>query len=164
MATLDFWNRTLKPRVSLSEFAPYNWSTYPAFYLGPFNHLAPQPRRRIMAEPEGILIVEDNADDIFFLQRGMSKARLSEPVTFVCDGRGALQYLAASEDRSDWSLPKLILLDLSLPELSGLRVLEWLRGQARFKDIPVVVFTGMADPAYLTRAVALGAARCYTKN
>ena len=117
-----------------------------------------------MAEPEGILIVEDNADDIFFLQRGMSKARLSEPVTFVCDGRGALQYLAASEDRSDWSLPKLILLDLSLPELSGLRVLEWLRGQARFKDIPVVVFTGMADPAYLTRAVALGAARCYTKN
>lgn len=82
-----------------------------------------------------ILLVEDNPDDEALALRALKKQGRNQ-VVVVRDGQEAVDYLS-----SGYELPQLILLDLHLPRLSGLEVLEFLRGQARTKLLPVVVLT-----------------------
>ena len=82
-----------------------------------------------------ILLVEDNPDDEALALRALRKQGRTR-VTVVRDGQEAVDYLSG-----DCELPRLILLDLHLPRLSGLEVLKFLRGQARTRLLPVVVLT-----------------------
>jgi len=120
-----------------------------------------------MIDGEGILVAEDSEDDRFFLKRAMVKAGLIERTTFVSNGRELIRCLStriSDVPPSEGSLPKLILLDLVMPGLTGLSALEWIKRQNELREIPVVVFTGTENPIYLTRAVALGVARCCAKD
>ena len=79
-----------------------------------------------------ILQVEDDPNDVFFLQHAMKKAGVANPVQVATDGQQAIDYLRGVgkfADRKKFPLPCLILLDLKLPHVMGLDVLKWIRQQ-----------------------------------
>ena len=73
------------------------------------------------------------------------------------NGRVALDVLGAGGDGNGAPPPDLILLDLMMPELDGLELLEILQGHPQWKALPVVVLTGMSDTHTVRRADQLGA-------
>ncbi|HWH61543.1 MAG TPA: response regulator [Terriglobales bacterium] len=107
-----------------------------------------------------ILLVEDEATDATLLLRGFRKARVLNPIVHLKDGDEALAYLAGVghySDRIKHPLPVLILLDLKLPGMSGLQLLQWLRLQKQIRRIPVVVLTIDDRAGTLNAAYDLGA-------
>lgn len=107
-----------------------------------------------------ILLVEDNADDILFLERAFSAAHLAAPLRIVRDSAGAIDYLIGEgkyADRAAHPLPAVVLLDLKMPGASGFVVLRWLREQPVLKRLPVVVLTSSAQEEDIAQAYDLGA-------
>lgn len=91
-----------------------------------------------------ILQVEDEANDVFLLQRAFREAGIPNPVRVATDGQMAIDYLAGTgsfSNRREHPLPSMVLLDLKLPRKSGREVLQWIRSQPTFKRIVVIVFT-----------------------
>lgn len=99
-----------------------------------------------------ILLVEDDPDDVFFLQEAFKKAGLAGALRVARDGEEAVAYLLGKDPR-----PSLVLLDLKLPRRSGLEVLEWRRGEPGMTAIPVVVLTSSVSETDVRRAYELGA-------
>ena len=94
--------------------------------------------------PGTILLVEDNPEDEMLALRALKKALPSSRIDVARDGQQALDYLfRAGEfaDRDGPDLPTVVLLDISLPRLSGLEVLERLRADTRTELLPVVILT-----------------------
>lgn len=91
-----------------------------------------------------ILLVEDNPQDEMLTLRALKKAHLANRIDVARDGQQALDYLfrvGEFADRDGPDLPTVVLLDISLPRLSGLEVLERLRGDPRTEMLPVVILT-----------------------
>jgi len=91
-----------------------------------------------------ILLVEDNPQDEMLILRALRKINLVNTVDVARDGQQALDYLFAEgdfADRAGTPLPTVVLLDISLPRLSGLQVLERLRSDERTALLPVVMLT-----------------------
>lgn len=93
-----------------------------------------------MRSEEVILLVEDNEDDADLALLAFAAADIANPIARVRDGQEALDYLFGPQP-----LPVVVLLDLKLPRLSGLEVLQALRGHARTKRLPVVVLTSSRE-------------------
>ncbi len=113
-----------------------------------------------MLQAATILLVEDDADDIFLMERAFRKARLANPLTVLRDGEEAISYLLGEgvySNRADHPLPSMILLDLKMPRVSGFDVLEWLKKKPELQNIPVVVLTSSNEIPDIERARALGA-------
>jgi len=113
-----------------------------------------------------ILVVEDNPDDVMLLQRAFRKANLINPVRVVADGQAAVDYLEGKspyDDREEYPLPALVLLDLKLPKRTGHEVLTWIRGQPGLKRIPVAMLTSSRESPDVNRAYDLGANSYLTK-
>ena len=92
-----------------------------------------------------VLYVEDEEADVFFVQRAFEFLRATSPLRVIRNGRDAVDYLAGNgrfSDRQRYPLPSLVLLDLHLPAVSGMEVLEWIRQQPQFQLLPVVIFSG----------------------
>jgi CheY-like chemotaxis protein len=107
-----------------------------------------------------ILHVEDQEDDVFFLQQAFRRAGITQPVQVVTDGQQATDYLEGVgdfADREKYPLPFLVLLDLNLPFKSGLEVLEWLRSRPMHRAMVVVALTSSNQEADIHRAYELGA-------
>jgi DNA-binding response OmpR family regulator len=107
-----------------------------------------------------VLYVEDEENDAFLLQLAFERAGVPNAVRVVKDGQEAVDYLSGAGDygnREKHPLPCLMLLDLNLPRLSGMEVLQWVRGETRFKGLPVVIFTSSDQPLDRTRALEFGA-------
>jgi CheY-like chemotaxis protein len=107
-----------------------------------------------------VLLVEDDANDVFLMQRACRKVELPNPLQVVGDGDEAVDYLSGAgrfADRAQYPLPALVLLDLKLPRKTGLEVLEWLRQQSALRRVPVVVLTSSKEPADVNKAYDLGA-------
>ena len=92
-------------------------------------------------KPVDILLVEDNRDDVELALRSFAEARLANRVQVAEDGAMALEYLLPTRRRASpaSSRPQLILLDLGLPKVSGLVVLERIRSDPHLREIPVIV-------------------------
>ena len=91
-----------------------------------------------------ILLVEDTPQDEMLTLRALKKANLANRIDVARDGQQALDYLFRTgefADRDGPNLPSVVLLDISLPRLSGLEVLERLRADARTELLPVVILT-----------------------
>lgn len=95
-----------------------------------------------------ILLVEDNPQDEMLTLRALQKAHRANRIDVARDGQQALDYLfRAGEfaDRDGPDLPTVVLLDIGLPRLSGLEVLERLRADVRTELLPVVILTSSDD-------------------
>jgi two-component system response regulator len=95
-----------------------------------------------------ILLVEDNPDDEILTLRALKKANIANRIEVVRDGAEALDFVFcagtyAGRDAND--MPQLILLDLKLPKISGLQVLERIRADERTKRVPVVILTSSTE-------------------
>ena len=91
-----------------------------------------------------ILLVEDSADDVFFMERAMKTAKFSATLKVAKDGQVALDYLGGKgefADREKFPMPCLVLLDLKLPHVLGLDILKWIRNQPALQGLPVVVLS-----------------------
>jgi two-component system response regulator len=106
-----------------------------------------------------ILLVEDNADDEALALRALGKHKIRNPVVVVRDGQEALDYLFATGAYAGRDLAELavVLLDLKLPRVDGLQVLERLRADPRTKLLPVVILTSSKEERDIVDGYSLGA-------
>lgn len=106
-----------------------------------------------------ILLVEDDEDDVFFLQQAMQKAGVVNPLRVASNGQEAIDYLKGSgrfANREEYPLPYLALVDLKLPHVMGLDVLKWIRQQPEMGVI-VVILSSSTDEADIATAYRWGA-------
>jgi two-component system response regulator len=106
-------------------------------------------------EPKSILLVEDNADDEQLTLRAMRQSEVPNIIRVARDGAEAIDFLfGASAGRK---FPDLVLLDLKLPKISGLEVLQRIRSEAATKTLPVVVLTSSDEERDIVESYSLGA-------
>jgi two-component system response regulator len=105
-----------------------------------------------MARAIDILLVEDDPADAELALRALSRSGVAPVVEHAPDAEHALDVL-----RTDRVSPRLVLLDLKLPGMSGLDLLKALRATPETRLLPVVVFTSSAEPRDLTGSYGFGA-------
>ena len=103
-----------------------------------------------------ILLVEDNPDDIELTKRAFAKNHMTSEVVVLHDGAQACDYLFES-DLGGRGYPQIILLDLKLPKLNGLEVLERIRADERTHLIPTVILTSSKEDVDRYEGYRLGA-------
>jgi CheY-like chemotaxis protein len=114
-----------------------------------------------------VLHVEDSEDDAFFLERAIAKSSAALSLRRVEDGKTAVEYLSGSgafQDRNQFPLPELVLLDINLPGLDGFDVLAWVRAQPALQRLPVWILSSSNLDVDIQRAKALGADRYLVKS
>jgi len=111
-----------------------------------------------------ILLVEDNEDDVFFFKAAAKKMGWSQRMTVASHGREALEVLQRYLGGENRTNPfGLVLLDIKMPFMSGLEVLEWMRAQPALRFLPVVMLTSSEQEADIEAAYRLGAASFLVK-
>lgn len=107
-----------------------------------------------------ILIVEDNSDDLELALHALRKGGLANHIEIARDGEQALDFLlcrGAYAHRSITNPPKLVLLDLKLPKIDGLQVLQELKSNPATKAIPIAILTASREEQDLVKGYRLGA-------
>jgi len=107
-----------------------------------------------------VLIVEDNPLDAELMIRALRKSNIANPLHVVEDGAEALDFIFARGrylNRSGVKPPRVVLLDIKLPKLSGLEVLKAIKGNESTKNIPVVMVTSSREDPDTQAAYLLGA-------
>jgi two-component system response regulator len=102
-----------------------------------------------------VLLVEDNPEHVFITKRILKLNKLDRDLVLAESGRNAQQALESSAQEG--ALPNLILLDLNLPDISGIELLTWIKEDPRFSPIPVVILTGSNVDDDIQRSYDLGA-------
>lgn len=112
-----------------------------------------------MAHRNALLLVEDNPDDEELTLLAFEQSRITNEVVVAHDGAEALDYLFGTgmyTGRDLSVMPALILLDLQLPRINGLEVLQRLRADKRTKFLPVVILTTSNEQQDLMNSYSLG--------
>jgi CheY-like chemotaxis protein len=107
-----------------------------------------------------LLLVEDDLNDIFLIKRAFKLAGIQDRLHIVTDGEQAIDYLrgrGAYADRSRYPLPKLMVMDIRMPRLSGFEVLHQLKNDPVLHRVPIVIVSASDNPADINRAYELGA-------
>jgi CheY-like chemotaxis protein len=105
-----------------------------------------------------ILLVEDNPKDLELTLVALAKTNLANEVIVLRDGAEALDYLFCRGDHEgrDKGNPAVVLLDLKLPKVDGLQVLEQIKADPEMKSVPVVMLTSSREEVDLLRSYKLG--------
>ncbi|WP_025227476.1 response regulator [Fimbriimonas ginsengisoli] len=106
-------------------------------------------------EPKTILLVEDNADDEQLTLRAMRQSEVPNIIRVARDGAEAIDHLFGAG--AGKRLPDLVLLDLKLPKISGLEVLQRIRSEPTTKTLPIVVLTSSDEERDIVESYSLGA-------
>lgn len=107
-----------------------------------------------------ILIIEDNLDDAELAIRALKKSHLANNIVHLTDGVQALDFIFGTGSyagRNIHQLPKVILLDLKMPRINGIEVLQRVKADPVMKAIPVVVLTSSAEDPDIKKCYELGA-------
>ena len=111
-------------------------------------------------ERKTILIADDDPNDAVLIQRVFKQCRILNSLQVLPNGRDVIDYLKGDvpyHDRTAHPLPVLLLLDLKMPNKSGIEVLEWLQSHPTLSGMAIVVLSGAADTKDIDRAYKLGA-------
>jgi len=106
-----------------------------------------------------ILLIEDSENDALLMQRALRKSAITDCVHIAQDGKEAIEYLKGVgqfSNRQEFPLPQLILLDLQMPEMHGLKALEWIRAQPEFRSTVVIVLSSSRLAGDIQLAYKLG--------
>lgn len=116
-----------------------------------------------MAEkPESfILLAEDNRADVYLVRKSFEEHGLVHDVRVVKDGEEAIRFLAGLGPETP--CPRLVLLDLNLPKITGHEVLERLRAHPNCGGVPVIVMTSSDSPVDKSEIARLGATAYFRK-
>jgi CheY-like chemotaxis protein len=110
--------------------------------------------------PRTLLLVEDEESSAFFFQHVMTKLGMTEVLQVAQDGREAIDYLqgrARFNDRTQFPLPDLIILDLKMPRVTGFEVIAWIRDQPELRKLIVIMMSASSSEEDISRAYELGA-------
>ncbi|MGI9383118.1 MAG: response regulator [Methyloligellaceae bacterium] len=110
-----------------------------------------------------VLIIDDDAIDVMIIKRALAKSEFPISLQIADHGEDALRLLRREGPFVDARQPQLILLDLNLPTMDGLRFLEQFRSDSTLDQVPVVVITASEDPVALKQAYTAGANSVVTK-
>jgi two-component system response regulator len=105
-----------------------------------------------IATAHSIFLVEDNPDDERLTLRALRRGRITNPIQVARDGEEALNVLLTSDP-----LPSVVLLDLKLPKVDGLEVLQRLRANDRTRLLPIVILTSSNEQRDIVESYNLGA-------
>lgn len=114
-----------------------------------------------------ILLIEDDPTDAKLLMRAFSKIGVQNPIYHLSNGEKALAFfhrLAPYDDVGKYAEPILILLDLKLPDIPGLNLLNVVRARSELRRVPVVVISGNESPTTIQSAYDAGAASYLLKS
>lgn len=117
-----------------------------------------------MNEAIPILLIEDNPADLELTLRAFKRRKLANPIAVARDGEEALDYVyrrGAFSQRAP--VPGVILLDLRLPKVDGLEVLQELKRHPVYRNVPVVVLTTSAEDGDIRKSYEVGAASYIVK-
>ena len=107
-----------------------------------------------------ILFAEDSSDDAMLTMRALRKSGFANKLHHVKDGAEALDFLycrGVYASRSTTENPRLLLLDLKMPKVSGMEVLEQIKSDEKLRSIPVVILTSSKEDPDIQKCYALGA-------
>ena len=107
-----------------------------------------------------MLILEDDADDFFLMERAVRRAGVNLPLVRLTNGAQAIEYVRGEgiySDRKKYPFPVVIVADLKMPGYNGLDFVRWLRRDSDRKSTPVIIVSSSTIPKDVEEAYALGA-------
>ena len=113
-----------------------------------------------------IMIVDDAADDLFFIERAFREVGVKDPIHPITGGREAIAYMMGEgkyADRTRYAYPTFITIDLKMPGTDGFAVLEHLKKNPEWSVIPTVVLSSSRDLDDIKKAYMLGASSYHVK-
>jgi CheY-like chemotaxis protein len=113
-----------------------------------------------------ILVADDDADDVFFIQRLLKKTGVANPIKVFDDGSEVVNFLGGARLTAEGGrqrCPRLLFLDLNMRGLGGFGFLEWAREQKGLGPLTIVVLSNSNQQEIVAKAIALGAHRYLVK-
>jgi CheY-like chemotaxis protein len=101
-----------------------------------------------------VIYIEDEPNDALLMQIAFQRAGIENPLIVLTDGQEAIEYLARVKEAAD--KPCLLLVDLNLTRKSGFEVVEWVRAQPAYQNLPVVILTSSEHDTDREQAHKLG--------
>lgn len=109
---------------------------------------------------EAILIVDDDSDDATLIKRAVLSLRPKSAIRTILGGKDLVRYLEGEgcyADREAFPPAGLILLDLRMPEMNGFELLEWMKNEPRYAQIPVIIISSFDRQREIRKSYQLGA-------
>ncbi|HEX5220698.1 MAG TPA: response regulator [Verrucomicrobiae bacterium] len=116
---------------------------------------------------KNILYAEDDPNDVTIFTIIFKRAMLPAVLQTVDDGQAAVDWLSGKgkySDREKYPQPDIVILDLKMPKKNGFEVLEWVRSQKGFENLPVLILSSSDVPEDAQRAYQLGATTYFVKS
>jgi len=108
-----------------------------------------------------IVVVENDDNDAFFLERALQRSGFETPLVRLCDGQYAIDYFA---ELVPADYPDVVLLDLKMPRKDGFDVLQWMRQSPVSATLPIIILSSSDEPSDLRRAEDLRATKFLRKK